>query len=195
MVPVTRPWNAAIAPSWPRPGREGRRPAVARTGGGGPLRRLAALRPVALFGLELRRSAMLWMLPVSVALFWFIAYRKVSALPPFWDLRARTMQSDGLLDFVLPVVAAAAWTGSREGRHHMADLVSRYRSIPGRPPARRLGRHGRLGRGGLCGLRRHPVRRNSSTGELGWPSVVAGGGRHRRRAGVVGRWLRRRGRC
>ena len=67
---------------------------------------------------------MLWMLPVSVALFWFIAYRKVSALPPFWDLRARTMQSDGLLDFVLPVVAAAAWTGSREGRHHMTDLVS-----------------------------------------------------------------------
>jgi hypothetical protein len=80
--------------------------------------------PVALLGLELRRNAMLWMLPVSVALFWFIAYRKVSALPPFWDLRARTMQSDGLVDFVLPVVGAAAWTGSREGRHYMVDLVT-----------------------------------------------------------------------
>ena len=78
--------------------------------------RLSSRGFVPLLRLELRRNAMSWMLPLSAALFWLIAYRKVTALPPFWDLRARTMQSDGLLDFVLPVVGAAAWTGSRDGR-------------------------------------------------------------------------------
>jgi hypothetical protein len=67
---------------------------------------------------------MVLVLPVSIALFGFLAYRKITALPPLWYLRAATMQSDGLMDFVLPVVGAAAWTGSREGRCHMADLLT-----------------------------------------------------------------------
>jgi hypothetical protein len=82
------------------------------------------LRFFALLRLELRRNPMVWMLPVSVVLFWFLTYRKVTALAPLWDLRATTMQSNGLLDFALPVVGAAAWTGSREGRRQMTDLVT-----------------------------------------------------------------------
>ncbi len=66
-----------------------------------------------LLRLELRHNAMLWMLPVAAALFWFTAYRKSMALPPLWNLRTMTMQGPALLDFVSPVVGAAAWMGSR----------------------------------------------------------------------------------
>ena len=77
-----------------------------------------------LLRLELRRNAMLWMLPVAAALFWFTAYRKSMASPPLWNLRAMTMQGPALLDFVSPVVGAAAWMGSREGRRHTTDLLA-----------------------------------------------------------------------
>jgi hypothetical protein len=77
-----------------------------------------------LLRLELRRNAMLWMLPLAVALFWYNAYRGAMALPPLWNLRAMTMQNGALLDFVPPVVGAAAWMGSREGRRGMTDLVT-----------------------------------------------------------------------
>src|SRR6266571_578226 len=77
-----------------------------------------------LLRLELRHNAMLWMLPVAAALFWFTAYRKSMALPPLWNLRTMTMQGPALLDFVSPVVGAAAWMGSREGRRHTTDLVA-----------------------------------------------------------------------
>ena len=80
--------------------------------------------PGRLLRLELRRNVMLWVLPVAVALFWLIPYRKIMALPPLWNVRAMTMQSNALLVFVLPTVGAAAWMGSREGRHGMTDLVA-----------------------------------------------------------------------
>jgi hypothetical protein len=77
-----------------------------------------------LLRLELRRNAMPWMLPVATVLFWFITYRKSMALPPLWNVRAMTMQSSALAGFVPTVVGAAAWMGSREGRHGMTDLVA-----------------------------------------------------------------------
>ena len=100
------------------------RPATRRPG-------LAAAR---LLRLELRHNAMLWMLPVAAALFWLTTYRKAMAMPPLWNLRAQTMQGGALVAFVLPVVGAAAWTGSREGRHHTTDLVT----ITARPRSARL---------------------------------------------------------
>ena len=60
------------------PATSQRRPATRRPG-------LAAVR---LLRLELRHNAMLWMLPVAVALFWFTTYRKAMAMPPLWNLRA-----------------------------------------------------------------------------------------------------------
>ncbi len=77
-----------------------------------------------LLRLELRHNAMLWVLPVAVALFWFTTYRKSMALPPLWNLRAMNMQSSAVADFVPLVVGAAAWMGSREGRHGMTDLLA-----------------------------------------------------------------------
>jgi hypothetical protein len=93
---------------------------------------LAAAR---LLRLELRHNAMLWMIPVAVALFWFFALRKTLAMPPLWDLRAPSLQSGALISFASPVVGAAAWMGSRESRRRTADLVA----IAARPrPARLL---------------------------------------------------------
>src|SRR5260370_31554981 len=80
--------------------------------------------PGRLLRLELRRNAMLWVLPVAAALFWLITYRKSMALPPLWNVRAMSMQSSALAVFVSPTVGAAAWMRSREGRPGMTDLVA-----------------------------------------------------------------------
>lgn len=79
--------------------------------------------PVRLLRLELRHNAMLWLLPLAVALFFYNGYREIMALPPMWNLRAMTLQNRLLLDLVIPVTGAAAWTGSREGRRHITDLT------------------------------------------------------------------------
>jgi hypothetical protein len=101
--------TAADAPVISRPAPAGHRPGLA-TG--------------RLLWLELRHNAMLWMIPVAVALFWLITYRKSMAQPPLWNARAVTMQSGAVVDFAIPVVAAAAWMGSRDGRRHITDLVA-----------------------------------------------------------------------
>ena len=77
-----------------------------------------------LLRIELRHNAMLWLLPVAFALFWYNGYREIMALPPMWNLRAMTLQNRLLLDLVIPVTSAAAWMGSREGRRNITDLVA-----------------------------------------------------------------------
>jgi hypothetical protein len=110
--------TATSAPARPAPvtGRPG--PAAAR-----------------LLRLELRHNAMLWMMPVAVALFWLTAGRKALAAPPLWMVRAANMQPSAVLAFASPVAGAAAWMGSRESRRRTTDLVN----ITARPrPARLL---------------------------------------------------------
>ncbi|HEV2372650.1 MAG TPA: hypothetical protein VGS19_10800 [Streptosporangiaceae bacterium] len=87
-------------------------------------RRRPGLATARLLCLELRHNAMMWTLPVAIALFWFITYRKAVAMPPLWELRATSLQPGALVDFALPVVGASAWMGAREGRRHTTDLVT-----------------------------------------------------------------------
>jgi hypothetical protein len=91
----------------------------------GPSRAASAgpLTAARLLRIELRRTAMLWMLPLLAALFWFSTYRPGMALPPWWNLRGTMLQQQGLLVFAPLVAGAAAWMGSREGRRGIADLV------------------------------------------------------------------------
>ena len=103
--------SAASAPAGTRP-RAAVRGVGASLAGSGRLVRI-----------ELRRNAMLWLLPVAAALFWYNGYREIMALPPMWNLRAMTLQNRLLLDLVIPVTGAAAWMGSREGRRDIADLL------------------------------------------------------------------------
>lgn len=95
------------------------------TGAGGSRFALGTGRAAAgrLLRLELRRSAMLWMMPVAGALFWYNAFRESMAEPAMWNLRAMTMQHGILLDFAPPVVGAATWMGSRDGRRQLTDLI------------------------------------------------------------------------
>jgi hypothetical protein len=78
--------------------------------------------PGRLLRLELRRNAMLWMLPLLGALFWFGIYRPSMAVPPLWNLRGAMMQQ-ALLGFAPLVAGVAAWMGSRDGRRGIIDLV------------------------------------------------------------------------
>ncbi|WP_176985061.1 hypothetical protein [Asanoa ishikariensis] len=79
---------------------------------------------IRLLRLELRRSIMLWLLPVIAALFWLITYRSAMSNPPMWNIRAMSMQTSILAVFVPTIVGAAAWLGSREARHGLTDLLS-----------------------------------------------------------------------
>ena len=165
-------------------------PAVSRPR---PAPRHPALVTARLLRLELRHNAMLWMLPVVFALFWLTTYRKTMAMPPLWNMRAVSLQSGAILDFITPVVGAAAWMGSREARRHTAELMS----ITARPRWARLladvGRHDLLGTSGVPGLPGRPVRDDRAPGQLGRPAVVAGRGRGREPAGLLGAGIRRRG--
>src|SRR5215469_10083843 len=87
-------------------------------------RRRPGLAAARLARLELRHNAMLWMLPVTIGLFWFISYRKIMAAPPLWYVRASAFQTYVVVGFIVPVVGAAAWMGSREARRHVADLIT-----------------------------------------------------------------------
>ena len=100
-----------------------------------PVMRRPGLAAARLLRLELRHNAMLWMMPVAVALFWVTAGRKTMATSPLWSLRAVSMQPSAVLAFASPVAGAAAWMGSRESRRRTTDLVN----ITARPrPARLL---------------------------------------------------------
>ena len=77
-----------------------------------------------LLRLELRNNVVPWLLPLVAGLFWLVTYRTSMAYPPLWNVRAMTMQNSSLAVFVPTVVGAAAWLGSREGRHGIAELVT-----------------------------------------------------------------------
>jgi hypothetical protein len=85
--------------------------------------RLSLARSARLLPLELRRSAMLWLLPPAVVLFAFDTYRSTVSMLPYWDLRAVAIQSHAVLDFAPFVAGAGAWMGSRDGRRHTIELV------------------------------------------------------------------------
>ena len=79
-----------------------------------------------LLRIELRRSAMPWILPVIAALFWFDSYRFGTGEPPYWVLRTFWNMGQGrtFMDFAPFVAGVAAWIGSRDGRRRTTDLVA-----------------------------------------------------------------------
>ncbi|GIH21185.1 hypothetical protein [Rugosimonospora africana] len=88
--------------------------------------RVTRVVPVAagrLLRLELRRNAMIWTLPLLAALFWFDTYRRATGLPPLWTVRGMAMQWRAMFEFLPFVAGVAAWTGSRDGRRRITDLV------------------------------------------------------------------------
>lgn len=93
----------------------------------GPVRSGSVLRLSVgrLFRLELRRNAMAWMMPLSVALFWFDTFRSSMAVAPLWGSRAIFLAHGNMvLDFAPFVAGAAAWMGSRDGRRGTGEQVA-----------------------------------------------------------------------
>jgi hypothetical protein len=87
-----------------------------------PSRRVPLAAPARLLRLELRRTPMLWLLPLLAALFWVGVYRPAMANPPFWNMRATAAQHAVL--FLGPLLTGVtAWVGSRDGRRGLTDLV------------------------------------------------------------------------
>jgi hypothetical protein len=133
-----------------------------------------------MFRLELLHSAMLWLLPLAAGLFWYDAYRPSMAVPPLWSLRALTMQHGALLTFVLPVVGAASWMGSRDSRRGMGDLAG----IAARPRwVRQLVSWAAVTGWALAGyavcvgaLYAATARQAAWGGPLWWPAVVGAAG-------------------
>jgi hypothetical protein len=96
-----------------------------------PVRRRAPrathFSPVAagrLLRLELRHSAVPWMIPLLIALFLFDPYRTSMGYPAIWDLRESVILNKLLPDFVAFVAGFSAWMGSRDGRRRTADLMA-----------------------------------------------------------------------
>ncbi len=86
-------------------------------------RRVPLAAPGRLLRLELRRSPMLWMLPLLAVAFWFSTYRPSMTNPPFWNIRSGIIQSHTMLAFAPLLAGTAAWAGSRDGRRGLTDLV------------------------------------------------------------------------
>ncbi len=75
--------------------------------------------------IELRRSAMPWVVPLMAALLWFDSYRPSTAMPALWMLRTFWNMGQGhtIIDTGPLVAGVAAWMGSRDGRRGIADLT------------------------------------------------------------------------
>jgi hypothetical protein len=87
---------------------------------------VVTLTAARLLRIELRRSAMPWILPVIAALFWFDSYRFATGTAPYWVLRTFWNMGQGraFMDFAPFVAGVAAWMGSRDGRRGTVDLVA-----------------------------------------------------------------------
>jgi hypothetical protein len=77
-----------------------------------------------LLRIEIKHSAVPWVLPLLAALFLYDPFRTASGYPAVWDVRASVVPNKMLLDFIPFTAAFAAWAGSREGRRRTADLLA-----------------------------------------------------------------------
>ena len=86
--------------------------------------RLAPPRLVRALGLELKRSAVPYLLPLLALLFYYDTVRTAAGYPPVWTLRASLIDRDLLIDFSVFAGGLAAWEGAREGRRRTGDLLA-----------------------------------------------------------------------
>lgn len=86
--------------------------------------RPARFRPARVLRLEIKRSPVVWVLPILAVLFYFNAYRTAAGLPPTWTLRAWPITGPYLAFFSVLAAGIAAWAATREGRRKTGDLLA-----------------------------------------------------------------------
>jgi hypothetical protein len=88
-----------------------------------PHRRGTAAFAARLLRTEIRHSAYVWVLPLLVVLFIFDPLRTANGYPYVWTIRASVVLHM-VPDFFPFVAGFSAWTGSREGRRRIGDLLA-----------------------------------------------------------------------
>jgi hypothetical protein len=76
-----------------------------------------------LLRLELRRSPLLWLIPLMAVLFYIDTYRTAMGYAAVWGIRASAIGNHLVPDLVPFAAGLCAWTGSRDGRCRMSDLL------------------------------------------------------------------------
>lgn len=92
--------------------------------------RTASFRPARALRLEIKHSAVVWVLPVLAALFYFNAYRTAEGYPPTWTVRASVITGPNLIFFSVIAAGVAAWVATREGRRKTGDLLATTARAP-----------------------------------------------------------------
>ena len=85
---------------------------------------LSRSRPVPVLRIEIRRSVVLWAVPLLLGLFYFDSFRTAAGFPPVWTVRSSVITSHMIADFGPFAAGLAAWVASREGRRKTGDLVA-----------------------------------------------------------------------
>jgi hypothetical protein len=85
---------------------------------------LSRSRPAPVLRIEIRRSVVLWAVPLLLALFYFDSFRTAAGFPPVWTVRSSVITSNMIADFGPFAAGLAAWVASREGRRRTGDLVA-----------------------------------------------------------------------
>jgi hypothetical protein len=79
--------------------------------------------PARVLRIEIRRSVVLWAVPLLLALFYFDTFRTGAGLPPIWTVRSSVITTNMIEDFGPFAAGLAAWVASREGRRKTGDLL------------------------------------------------------------------------
>jgi ABC-type transport system involved in multi-copper enzyme maturation permease subunit len=85
---------------------------------------LSRSRPAPVLRIEIRRSVVLWAVPLLLALFYFDSFRTAAGFPPVWTVRSSGITSHMVADFGPFAAGLAAWVASREGRRKTDDLLA-----------------------------------------------------------------------
>ena len=85
---------------------------------------LSRSRPAPVLRIEIRRSVVLWAVPLLHALFYFDSFRTAAGFPPVWTVRSSVITSHMVADFGPFAAGLAAWVASREGRRKTDDLLA-----------------------------------------------------------------------
>jgi len=80
--------------------------------------------PARVLRIEIRRSVVLWSVPLLLGLFYFDAFRTAAGLPPVWTVRSSAITTHMIADFGPFAAGLAAWVASREGRRKTGDLLA-----------------------------------------------------------------------
>jgi hypothetical protein len=72
---------------------------------------------------EIRHSAFVWVIPLIAVLFIYDPLRTAAGYPALWPLRSTVVLNKFWPDLVVFAAGFSAWSGSREGRRNVDDLL------------------------------------------------------------------------